>query len=184
MPGLRFVESFHSDPAYIKALAQNVNDYWVQAWRADHLVLSFHGLPSRNARPWRPLPTACAKATARLLAHELGLEAKQWTLAFQSRFGQRGMAEAVYVRRHEAAGQNEVRRVDVFGPGFVADCLETLEEIAIEAQVTFLKSGGKEFHADPLSQRAPALGSWRWRTSYSGTSRAGSRSRRTSMSVG
>jgi ferrochelatase len=154
LPGVRFVESFHADPAYIKALAQNVNDYWVKHGHADHLVLSFHGLPRRTLDRGDPYHCLC-HATARLLAHELGLEAKQWTLAFQSRFGSGEWLKPYTSDVMKQLGKNEVRRVDVFGPGFVADCLETLEEIAIEAQVTFLKSGGKEFHAIPCLNEHP-----------------------------
>ncbi len=154
VPGLRFVETFHSDTGYIKALAQNVNDYWVKHGHPDRLVLSFHGLPRRTLDRGDPYHCLC-HATARQLAQELGLESKQWTLAFQSRFGSGEWLKPYTFDVMKELGREGVRRVDVFCPGFVADCLETLEEIGIEAQAKFLGSGGKEFHAIPCLNEHP-----------------------------
>ncbi len=154
IPGLRFVETFHADPGYIKALAQNVNDDWVKHGHPDHLVLSFHGLPRRTLDRGDPYHCLC-HATARLLTQELGLESKQWTLAFQSRFGSGEWLKPYTFDVVKQLGRSGTRRVDVFCPGFVADCLETLEEIAIEAKATFLKFGGKEFHLIPCLNEHP-----------------------------
>jgi protoporphyrin/coproporphyrin ferrochelatase len=154
VPGLRFVETFHADPAYIKALAQNVNDYWVKHGHPDHLVLSFHGLPQRTLDRGDPYHCLC-HATARLLVQELGLETAQWSLAFQSRFGSGEWLKPYTFEVIKKLGRDGARRVDVFCPGFVADCLETLEEIGIEAQAVFHKSGGKEFHSIPCLNEHP-----------------------------
>ncbi len=86
LPALRFVETFHADEGYVKALAQNVNDYWVKNGRPDHFVMSFHGLPRRTLERGDPYHCFC-QVTGRMLATELGLSAGQWTLTFQSRFG-------------------------------------------------------------------------------------------------
>ena len=154
IPGIRFIETFHSDPGYIKALAQNVNDFWQKEGRPDRLVLSFHGLPKQTLDRGDPYHCYC-HMTARLLAQELGLAATQWSLTFQSRFGRAPWLKPYTSDSLRALGRDGIRRVDVFCPGFVADCLETLEEIAIEARVTFLESGGKEFHVIPCLNEHP-----------------------------
>jgi ferrochelatase len=155
LPALRFIDTFHDDPGYIKSLAQNVNDYWVKHGRPDRLVMSFHGLPRRTLDRGDPYHCLC-HVTARLLARELGLEQAQWTLTFQSRFGKAPWLKPYTSEVLQVLGSEGTRRVDVFCPGFVADCLETLEEIGIEAQVTFLEAGGKEFHAIPCVNEHPA----------------------------
>ena len=86
VPALRTISSFHDHPGYVKALARNVNDYWMRNGRAEKLLLSFHGLPRRSLDLGDPYHCQC-QATARLLATELGLESKQYQLTFQSRFG-------------------------------------------------------------------------------------------------
>jgi protoporphyrin/coproporphyrin ferrochelatase len=154
IPGLRFVETFHDDPKYIKALAQNVNDYWKKHGRPDRLVLSFHGLPRQTLDRGDPYHCLC-HATARLLAQELGLTAAQWSLAFQSRFGKAQWLKPYTSDTLKMLGGEGVPRVDVFCPGFVSDCLETLEEIAIEARATFLAAGGKDFHVIPCLNEHP-----------------------------
>lgn len=155
LPALRFVETFHDDPGYIKALAQSVNDYWTRHGRPDQLVLSFHGVPARTLERGDPYHCFC-QVTARLLARELGLEANQWVLTFQSRFGKAPWLQPYTSAVLRRMGQDKVRRVDVFCPGFVADCLETLEEIAIEAKRTFVEAGGGDFHAIPCLNEHPA----------------------------
>jgi ferrochelatase len=154
IPGLRFIETFHSDPGYVKALAQNANDYWVKHGRPDRLVLSFHGLPRQTLDRGDPYHCLC-QVTARLLVRELGLAAAQWSLTFQSRFGRAQWLKPYTADTLKEWGREGVRRVDVYCPGFVADCLETLEEIGIEARATFLESGGKEFNVIPCLNEHP-----------------------------
>jgi ferrochelatase len=155
VPGLRFIDTFHADPGYIKALAQNVNDYWVKHGRPDRLVMSFHGLPRRTLERGDPYHCLC-QMTGRLLAQELGLAPEQWSLTFQSRFGKAPWLTPYTAATLATLGRDGVRRVDVFCPGFVADCLETLEEIGIEARVTFMEAGGKEFNVIPCLNEHPA----------------------------
>jgi protoporphyrin/coproporphyrin ferrochelatase len=154
VPGLRFVETFHADPGYIKALAQNVNDFWVKHGHPDRLVMSFHGLPRRTLDEGDPYHCLC-HATARLLARELGLTSAQWTLAFQSRFGKAAWLQPYTLDTLKSLASEGVARVDVVCPGFVADCLETLEEIGIEARLKFLDAGGKEFNVIPCLNEHP-----------------------------
>ena len=146
VPALRFVDSFHDDPRYIKAMAQAINDDWVKNGHPDHLVLSFHGVPRRTLELGDPYHCQCQK-TARLLANELGYARERWTLAFQSRFGRAKWLTPYTTDVLSKLAHDKVGRVDVFCPGFVADCLETLEEIAIEARRDFIAAGGRELRA-------------------------------------
>lgn len=155
VPGVRFLDAFHDDPGYIQALARNLNDDWIRNGRPEHLVLSFHGLPQRSLRLGDPYHCHC-QATARLLARELGLEATQWTLAFQSRFGRAQWLEPHTAEIIRGLGRRKLRRVDVYCPGFVADCLETLEEIGIKGRKVFVAAGGGELRVVPCLNEHPA----------------------------
>lgn len=145
VPELRFVHDFHDEPLYIGALARQVRRHWQSEGRADKLVMSFHGLPRRAEARGDPYARQC-RQTARLLAGELGLKEGEWIVSFQSRFGPArwiGPAtQAVLQELGRAAGGPSV---DVICPGFVCDCLETLEEIAIEGRAAFLAAGGRQF---------------------------------------
>jgi len=155
VPALRFVDGFHDDPGYIRALAHNVNQYWEKHGRPDRLVLSFHGVPKRSLAAGDPYHCYC-HVTARLLADEIGLEKKDWVLCFQSRFGRGEWLKPYTFDTLAALAREGARRVDVFCPGFVADCLETLEEIGIEGRRAFQKAGGDELHAIPCLNEQPA----------------------------
>ena len=146
VPGMRFVDTFHDDPGYIGALTAVVNEYWMRHGRPEHLILSFHGLPRRTLSRGDPYHCYC-QVTARLLARELGLEPAQWTIAFQSRFGRGRWLEPATSDVLEKLGKAKLRRVDVFCPGFVSDCLETLEEMAVAGRRSFQSAGGQDFHA-------------------------------------
>ncbi|HEX8740465.1 MAG TPA: ferrochelatase [Casimicrobiaceae bacterium] len=154
VPGLRFVDTFHDDAGYIAALAQAVNDHWTRHARPEHLVLSFHGVPRATLERGDPYHCYCQK-TARLLARELGLEPKQWTISFQSRFGRARWLGPYTIDVLTDLGRQKLRRVDVFCPGFVADCLETLEEIGIEARGTFTRAGGGDLELIPCLNEHP-----------------------------
>ena len=154
IPGLRFIDTFHDDPGYIAALAAVVNDYWTRHGQPEHLVLSFHGVPRRSLARGDPYHCYC-QATARLLVRELGLEAAQWTLAFQSRFGRGRWLEPYTADVLTKLGKARLRRVDVFAPGFVADCLETLEELAIEGKRIYQAAGGGEYDVLPCLNEHP-----------------------------
>jgi protoporphyrin/coproporphyrin ferrochelatase len=154
IPALRVVDAYHDDPGYIKALAQSINEYWVKNGRPNKLVLSFHGLPRRSLELGDPYHCQCQK-TGRLLATELGLNAEQFVVTFQSRFGRAEWLTPYTQPTLVALAKEGMRRVDVACPGFVSDCLETLEEIAQEGQVAFLKAGGREFHYIPCLNERP-----------------------------
>lgn len=148
LPELRFVMRFHDDPHYIEALARRVLAHWTAHGRPDKLLLSFHGVPKRTLVRGDPYHCECHK-TARLLATRLGLQEQDCLVTFQSRFGSAEWLQPYTEPTLRDLGRQGVKRVDVMCPGFVSDCIETLEEIAMEAREAFLESGGREFHYVP-----------------------------------
>ncbi|MBA4142237.1 MAG: ferrochelatase [Nitrosospira sp.] len=153
MPALRTVKHYHDNPGYIAALAQNVRDYWNKTGKPDMLVISFHGVPRSTLDKGDPYYYECQK-TGRLLAEALGLASGEHQICFQSRFGRAEWLRPYTAVTLEQLGQQKTRRVDVVCPGFVADCLETLEEIAMEGAMIFTQAGGQEFHYIPcLNER-------------------------------
>ena len=155
IPELRMVKHFHDHPASIAALAGGVNKHWAQHGKPDRLLMSFHGLPRYTLERGDPYHCECQK-TARLLAEALALAPEQYQLSFQSRFGRAEWLQPYTAATLALWGRQGLRRVDVVCPGFVADCLETLEEIGIEGKAEFLNAGGKEFHAIPCLNESDA----------------------------
>lgn len=147
-PALRTIKHYHDDPGYIRTLAHNIRDYWQMHNRPDVLVMSFHGLPRYTLDKGDPYHCECQK-TGRLLAEALGLNADQYRVTFQSRFGKAEWLQPYTAQTLEELGRAGTGRVDAVCPGFVADCVETLEEIAQEGKETFLHAGGKTFHYIP-----------------------------------
>jgi ferrochelatase len=148
------VRDFHDHPDYINALAAGVRKHWAANGKGAKLVMSFHGLPQRAVDRGDPYQKQCL-ATAELLAKSLHLEHKQYLVTFQSRFG-----AAKWLRPYTESSLIElarsgIRRVDVVCPGFVSDCLETLEEIDIAARKAFLAAGGQEFRYIPCLNESP-----------------------------
>jgi ferrochelatase len=148
VPELRFVGQYHDDAGYIDALARSVQAHWRAQGRGQRLVLSFHGVPHRSLLMGDPYHCQCLK-TARLLRERLGLSEQELMVTFQSRFGKAKWLEPYTEPTLKDLAAQGVGRVDVMCPGFVADCLETLEEINQEAREAFLHAGGKEFHYIP-----------------------------------
>jgi ferrochelatase len=148
VPESRFINQYHDEPGYIRALAASVREYWQQHGRGDHLLFSFHGVPRYTLDKGDPYHCLCQK-TGRLVAEELELEEDQWTLSFQSRVGRdewlRPYTDETVV---ELAGKG-IGRLDVACPGFSADCLETLEEIAMQNAEFFEDAGGESLHYIP-----------------------------------
>ncbi|MFZ5557435.1 MAG: ferrochelatase [Pseudomonadota bacterium] len=155
VPELRLVKHYHDDPGYIGALAEIIRGHWSVHGRGQMLLMSFHGVPRFSLEKGDPYHCECQK-TGRLLAEALALAPEQYRVCFQSRFG-----GAEWLKPYtadtlaELPGQG-VERVDVVCPGFVADCLETLEEIAIEGRQVFLNAGGKAFQYVPALNETPA----------------------------
>lgn len=150
-PEMRFIRNFHDAPGYIDALEKTVRRHW-QAHGPlagnDRLIISFHGLPKRSLELGDPYFCECQK-TGRLLAERLNLAPEQYKVCFQSRFGKAEWLQPYTAPTLLALGKEGVDRVDIICPGFVADCLETLEEIAQEGRDDFLAAGGKAYHYIP-----------------------------------
>ncbi len=144
-PALRSVKHFHDHPGYIAALAQNINDYWLRHGRPDQLIMSFHGVPRYTLEKGDPYHCECQK-TARLLTEALKLGPGAYQVTFQSRFGRAEWLQPYTAAVLKDLGKQKLGRVDVVCPGFISDCLETLEEIAIEGKTIFLNAGGKDYH--------------------------------------
>ncbi len=145
IPEIRIVKHFHDHPAYIAAVAASVRKHWQDNGRPDRLLVSFHGLPKAMVKRGDPYLTQC-NATAGLLANELELAEDRWAISFQSRFGRTEWLGPATATTLAEWGRKRLGRVDVVCPGFVADCLETLEEIGIEGKQTYLSAGGGQFH--------------------------------------
>ncbi|HET7365348.1 MAG TPA: ferrochelatase [Burkholderiales bacterium] len=145
------VRGFHDHPAYVAALAARVRRHWDERGRGLMLLMSFHGLPQRAAGDYE---REC-RATAALLARALGLRDSEWRVTFQSRFGYARWLEPYTEQTMVDLARDGLRRVDVICPGFVADCLETLEEIGIRARQRFEDAGGESLELVPCLNDSP-----------------------------
>jgi ferrochelatase len=153
-PAIRTIRHYHDDAGYIKALAASVRDYWQRNERPDVLVMSFHGLPRYTLEKGDPYHCECQK-TGRLLAEALGLNDSQYRISFQSRFGKAEWLQPYTDKTLRELAQQGVKNVQAICPGFPADCLETLEEIALEGKESFLHAGGKVFQYIPALNESP-----------------------------
>lgn len=157
VPELRFIKHFHDHPAYIQALKASVLKSWESNGRPEKLVMSFHGLPKAFLMRGDPYHCECYK-TARLLAEQLGISKDEYVVTFQSRLGRAEWLQPYTEPTVQALAKQGVKRIDVVCPGFLADCLETLEEIAMEVRQAFLTAGGQNFNYIPcLNESADGL---------------------------
>jgi len=168
LPEFRFVKHYHDHPAYIGALAQSVKNFWERHGffggngraRTEgqgprrRLIMSFHGLPRASLSKGDPYHCECQK-TGRLLGQALGLNENEIEISFQSRFGRAQWLKPYTFDRLAVLAGSGIDDVDVCCPGFVSDCLETLEEIALEGRAVFLGKGGKSFRYIPCLNDSP-----------------------------
>lgn len=144
-PALRTVPDYHADPAYIDALASSITRHLATLdWQPEKILASFHGIPLAYSQKGDPYYGQCIE-TGRLLREKLGLTDEQLVVTFQSRFGPEEWLQPYTDKTVESLAQNGTRRIAVLNPGFVSDCLETLEEIAEQAAESFLHNGGEKF---------------------------------------
>ncbi len=158
-PELRLVKHYHDHPSYISALRDQALIAWEKDGRpefarGDRFIMSFHGLPKRTLMKGDPYHCECLK-TGRLLGESLGLEAGQYLVTFQSRFGKAEWLKPYTTPIIKKLGKEGCQRIDIFCPGFPADCLESLEEIAMEAREIFLMHGGKDYRYIPCLNNNP-----------------------------
>lgn len=154
LPELRFVAEYHDYPGYIDALRASVEEHWREHGRTRHLLISFHGVPERYFHQGDPYFCKCQK-TARLLAEELLLGEQEWSVSFQSRVGPVRWLQPYTSEVLAAMPSRGLDGVTVICPGFALDCLETLEEIAIENRRVFLDAGGRDFQYVPALNARP-----------------------------
>ena len=142
------IPHYHDDPGYILALAQSVQGHWAVQTRGDHLLMSFHGIPEQYVVAGDPYARQC-RQTATLLAQALKLPTERWSVAFQSRLGKAPWIKPYTDVELPRLAQGGVRKLDVICPGFAADCLETLEEVAIRYAADFRLAGGEALRYIP-----------------------------------
>ena len=149
------VADYHLDPRWVDAVAGSIRAHRQATGDRAHLVLSFHGIPARLAAAGDPYPVQCA-ASAAAIASALRLRVGEWTLAYQSRFGRERWLEPYTSDVLASLARRGTAVVDVACPGFAVDCLETLEEIAVENAATFRAAGGQALRYVPCLNAAPA----------------------------
>lgn len=155
IPEVHFLSDYHDDPAYIDAVATSVSRYWKANGPAAKLLFSFHGLPERSRALGDPYHDQC-QTSAALIAARLGLDASQWQVVFQSRFGPAEWLKPYCVDVLASLPGQGATEIDVICPGFAADCLETLEEIAIANRELFMNAGGRRYRYIPALNSSPA----------------------------
>jgi protoporphyrin/coproporphyrin ferrochelatase len=154
VPALRIVDHYHDEPGYVSTLANTVREHWARQPPAERLLFSFHGIPRRSMLAGDPYYCQCLK-TARLVAEALELPEERWAVGFQSRLGRAEWLQPYTVDLLAQWARAGTGDVDVVCPGFSADCLETLEEIAIRYEADFRRAGGRALHYVPaLNDRA------------------------------
>lgn len=154
IPDLRFITHYHDNQHFIAAAAQQISNYWETSGKPQKLLLSYHGVPKRYLEAGDPYFCECHK-TSRLIAEALGLKNNEWQTTFQSRFGREEWLTPYTDEVLKALPAQNISNVHIFCPGFSADCLETIEEIAIENRDYFLKAGGKIYSYIPALNAEP-----------------------------
>ncbi len=144
LPELRFVNHYHDDPGYIDALAQSVKNFWAVNGEPEKLLMSFHGIPNDYFLAGDPYYCECQK-TGRLLAAALELPESRWQISFQSHLGPKEWLRPYTDKTLQELAKAGTKNIHLICPGFSADCLETLEEIAIENRDYFLSAGGDSY---------------------------------------
>lgn len=157
-PALRTVPPYHDDPTYIDALAVSIEKHLATLdWEPERVLTSFHGIPQSYFDKGDPYYCQCQK-TARLLRERLGWSQEKLMVTFQSRFGPEEWLQPYTDKTVEKLAQDGIKRIAVLNPGFVSDCLETLEEIAEQAAESFLHNGGEKFaHIPCLNDSAEGM---------------------------
>jgi ferrochelatase len=144
-PAVRTVPPYHDDPTYIAALGASLENHLASLdWQPEKVIASYHGIPQSYFQKGDPYHCQCLKTT-RLLREHLGWSEDYLISTFQSRFGPEEWLQPYTDKTIEQLGQSGTKNIAVFNPGFVSDCLETLEEIAVEAKNSFIEHGGEKF---------------------------------------
>lgn len=148
LPDLHFISDYHMQPVYIASIVDSIQQFWQDHGKNDLLLLSFHGLPEILTKWGDPYFYHCRK-TAELIGEQLSLNQEQWQMVFQSRFGKAEWLKPYCVDTLQSLPEQGTKRVDIVCPGFAVDCLETLEEIALENRSVFISAGGSDYRYIP-----------------------------------
>ena len=148
LPEARFVNDYYDDMGYVDALTASIQAHWASAGARSHLLFSYHGIPPSTSRRGDPYQ-AQAEATTRLVVARLGLAADDYSHCYQSRFGSVVWLQPYTEDTLKALAKRGLKRVTVVSPSFAVDCLETLEEVAIEYRDKFLEFGGERLTLVP-----------------------------------
>ena len=154
IPGVSFIRDYADDSSYIDALAKSARDSFAQHGEPDLLLLSYHGIPQRYADEGDDYPQRC-RDTTRELVSALGLPPEKVMMTFQSRFGREPWLTPYTDETLKMLAEKGTQHIQVMCPGFSADCLETLEEIAVQNREIFLEAGGKQYEYIPALNAAP-----------------------------
>lgn len=154
IPGVSFIRDYAHDSSYIDALAKSARDSFAQHGEPDLLLLSYHGIPQRYADEGDDYPQRC-RDTTRELVSALGLPPEKVMMTFQSRFGREPWLTPYTDETLKMLAEKGTRHIQVMCPGFAADCLETLEEIAVQNREIFLEAGGKQYEYIPALNATP-----------------------------
>ena len=142
LPETRFVNDYYDDAGYVEALAASIEAHWAAVGGRSHLLFSYHGIPAVYVKEGDPYQMQ-AEATTRLVVARLGLAADEWSHCYQSRFGSVVWLQPYTEDTLKTLVKRGLRKVTVVSPSFAVDCLETLEEVAMEYRDKFLKLGGE-----------------------------------------
>lgn len=155
LPQFRMLMQYHDHPLYIQAISNQIKQSFEQQGKPQKLIMSFHGIPQRYHQAGDPYFCQCQK-TARLVSESLKLASDDWMLCFQSRFGREPWLQPYLDKTLEAMPAQGIKSVQVIAPGFSADCLETLEEVAMQNNEIFKQHGGESYHYIPALNDSPA----------------------------
>lgn len=148
LPQLRMITHYAADTAYIQAIAASIKQHWQTHGKTEKLIISFHGLPQRYVTQGDPYYSQCQQ-TASLIAQTLDLKQDDWILSFQSRLGKAQWLQPYTNEVLARLPQQGIKSIDIICPGFAADCLETLEEIAFTNEAVFYQAGGETYRYIP-----------------------------------
>ena len=157
LPGLSLIRDYWEHPAWVEAMADSIRAFREQHGSADKLVFSFHGIPKEYEDKGDRYGERCRRS-AHLIAERLALADDEWAITFQSRFGPKEWLQPYTDKTLEALPGEGVKKIAVAAPAFISDCLETLEEIAMQGKDSFIEAGGTDFAALPcLNDSKPAI---------------------------
>jgi ferrochelatase len=148
LPNIQFISDYYQDNRYIAAVAQSIQQSWNEYGKNELLLMSFHGLPEQLTKWGDPYFHQCHNSAA-LIAEQLGIDENQWMIVFQSRFGKAQWLKPYCVNTLKELPSKGIKKIDIVCPGFAVDCLETLEEIAMENKSIFMESGGEDYRYIP-----------------------------------